>query len=90
MAKAEVGKLEMHPEPSGDPDASDAVKGRRMVDYALEGRHEATIYDGESLRAGMSFKGPAIVEDSGATAVIHPGNAVEVDSYRNIHITIHG
>ncbi|MDE0520414.1 MAG: hydantoinase/oxoprolinase family protein [Boseongicola sp.] len=90
VAKAEVGKLEMHPEPSGDPDASDAVKGRRMVDYALEGRHEATIYDGESLRAGMSFKGPAIVEDSGATAVIHPGNAVEVDSYRNIHITIHG
>ncbi|MDE0346235.1 MAG: hypothetical protein OXI66_10730 [Boseongicola sp.] len=47
------------------------------------------MYDGEALRAGMSFEGPAIVEDSGATAVIHPGNAVEVDAYRNVHITIH-
>ncbi len=90
VAKAEVGKLEMRPEPSGGSDASDAVKGRRMVDYALEGKHEATIYDGEALRAGMALKGPAIVEDSGATAVIHPGNAVEVDAYRNIHITLEG
>jgi len=90
VAKAEVGKLEMRPEPSGGSDASDAVKGRRMVDYAPDGRHEATLYDGEALRTGMAFRGPAIIEDSGTTAVIHPGNAVEVDEYRNIHITLHG
>ncbi len=88
VAKAEVGKLEMRPGPLGGNDASDAVKGRRMVDYAMEGRHEATIYEGGALRPGMVFEGPAIVEDSGATAVIHPGNTVEVDAYRNIHIRI--
>ncbi len=90
VAKAEVGKLEMRPEPSGGSDASCAVKGRRMVDYTPDGRHEATLYDGAALRAGMAFRGPAIIEDSGTTAVIHPGNAVEVDAYRNIHIALHG
>ena len=34
----------------------------------------------------MSFNGPAIVEDSGSTVVVHPGNRVEVDGYGNIHI----
>ena len=90
VAKAEVGKLEMTPEPLGGTDASTAVKGRRMVDYALEGSHEATIYDGDKLRPGMKFAGPAVVEDSGATVVIHPGNAAHLDEYRNIHITLNG
>ncbi|HHH88942.1 MAG TPA: hydantoinase/oxoprolinase family protein, partial [Aliiroseovarius sp.] len=72
VAKAEVGKLKMIPEPLGDADASAAIKGRRQVDYALEGRHDATIYDGEKLRPGMAFSGPAIIEDSGATVVVHP------------------
>ena len=90
VAKAEVGKLEMTPEPLGGTDASTAVKGRRMVDYALEGSHEAMIYDGDKLRPGMEFAGPAVVEDSGATVVIHPGNAVHLDEYRNIHITLNG
>ena len=88
VAKAEVGKLEMIPEPLGDADASAAIKGRRQVDYALEGRHDATIYDGEKLRPGMAFSGPAIIEDSGATVVVHPSNTVEIDAYRNIQITL--
>ena len=90
VAKAGVDRLEMHPEPLGDADAASALKGRRTVDYAFEGRHEAAVYDGEALRPGMAFDGPAIVEESGSTAVIHPGNAVEVDAYRNLHITLNG
>ena len=90
VAKAEVGKLEMKPEPMGGSDAAAAVKGRRIVDYALEGKHEATIYDGDRLRPGMAFSGPAVIEDSGATVVVHPGNAVKLDEYRNIHITLNG
>lgn len=88
VAKAEVGKLDMVPEPLGSANANAAQKGRRLVDYALEGRHEAVIYDGDKLRAGMQFHGPAIIEDSGSTVVIHPSNAVQVDAYRNIHITL--
>jgi N-methylhydantoinase A/acetone carboxylase, beta subunit len=86
VAAAEVGKLVMtRREPTGTP-AEIALKGRRKVDYALEGIHEAGIYDGTKLEPGMTFAGPAIVEDPGTTIVIHPGNRVEVDGYGNIHI----
>ena len=88
VARAEIGKLTMEPAEPGPEDPSGAVKGTRDVDYALEGTHPATIYDGDRLAPGMAFTGPAIVEDSGTTIVIHPGNRVSVDAYRNIHIEI--
>ena len=88
VARAEVGKIEMTPAPLGDPDATSAIKAKRTVDYALEGKHEADIYDGDKLSPGMAFDGPAVVEDSGTTIVIHPGNKVSVDAYRNIHIVL--
>lgn len=88
VASAEVGKLEMQKqEPTGNS-AELALKGRRMVDYALEGKHEAAIYDGTKLEPGMKFDGPAIVEDPGTTIVIHPGNKVEIDGYGNVQIRI--
>jgi len=86
VARAEVGKLEMQPSEIGPEDAKPAHKGRRKVDYALEGKHEADIYDGTKLVPGMKFTGPAVIEDPGTTIVIHPGNRVEIDAYRNTHI----
>ena len=88
VARAEIGKLKMEPATMGDADATDAVKGLRSVDYALDGKHEASIYDGDKLNPGMQFVGPAIVEDAGSTIVIHPGNRVSMDAYRNIHIEL--
>lgn len=88
VASAEVGKLEMRREDLGDSDATPAIKGRREVDYALEGIHEADIYDGEKLWPGMTFTGPAVVEDPGTTVVVHPGDRVSFDGYGNIHIEI--
>jgi len=88
VARAEVGKLEMKPAAIGDNDATPAVKTTRDVDYALEGKQIATIYDGDKLMPGMTFDGPAIIEDSGTTVVIHPENKVSMDAYRNIHILL--
>ncbi len=90
VASAQVGKLEMHEQPLGDADASAAIKGTRKVDYALEGIHESTIYNGEKLSPGMRFVGPAVVEDPGTTTVIHPGCSVKIDGYGNIHIDLPG
>ncbi len=78
----------MNPQPLTDRPASDAQKGQRMVDYATEGRHMADIYEGEKLLPGMQFTGPAIIESSGTTTVIHPGNQVSVDGLGNIHIEL--
>lgn len=36
----------------------------------------------------MALAGPAVIEDSGATVVIHPGNAVLIDGYGNLHVTL--
>jgi N-methylhydantoinase A len=86
VASAAVGKLKMQARALGDKTAKPALKGSREVDYALEGRHKAAVYDGTRLEPGMQFKGPAIVEDPGTTVVLHPGNRAEVDAYGNIHI----
>ncbi|MDF0600258.1 hydantoinase/oxoprolinase family protein [Psychromarinibacter sp. C21-152] len=90
IASSEVGKLELVRLPRTGRDVAEAVKGKRDVDYATEGRHEATIYDAEKFEPGMTFDGPAIVEDPGTTVVVHPGNRVSIDDYGNIHINIRG
>jgi len=88
IATAEVGKLTMTAAAEGPADAAPAIKGRRPVDYALDGVHEATIYDGTKLAPGMTFDGPAVVEDPGTTIVIHPGNRAKIDGFGNLHITL--
>ena len=65
-----------------------AKKGIREVDFAQEGIHDSSIYDGALLEPGMEFTGPAIIEDSGSTTVVHPGNYVHIDSYGNVHINL--
>ncbi|HLW91292.1 MAG TPA: hydantoinase/oxoprolinase family protein [Roseiarcus sp.] len=86
VASAEVGKLEIAPLPKTGAALATALKGRRLVDYATEGAHQADIYDAEKLEPGMSFAGPAVIEDPGATVVVHPGQTVAVDDYGNFHI----
>ncbi|TYB82262.1 hydantoinase/oxoprolinase family protein [Maritimibacter fusiformis] len=90
IASSEVGKLEIVPLPKTGATLADATKGRRMVDYATEGSHEADVYDGDRLEPGMTFDGPAIIEDAGTTVVVHPGNHVSIDDFGNIHIEIRG
>ena len=90
VASVEIGKLAMPKREATETDAKSACKGQRMVDYALEGRHRAAVFDGERLEPGMQLEGPAIVEDPGTTLVLHPGNRAEVDGFGNIRIRIGG
>jgi N-methylhydantoinase A len=86
VASAEVGKLQLAPLPKTGALLEAARKGRRRVDYATEGEHEADIYDAEKLEPDMSFAGPAVIEDPATTVVVHPGQRVAIDAYGNIHI----
>ncbi|MEM7124791.1 MAG: hydantoinase/oxoprolinase family protein [Chloroflexota bacterium] len=69
--------------------ADSARKASRPVYFAEEGGFvDAPIYDRYALAAGMTFAGPAIVEEQDSTAVIGPGAAVLVDSYANLVVTL--
>ena len=88
VATASVGKLEPVPLPVTGAASEDALKGRRFIDYAEDGRHEAEIYDAGRLEPGMAFGGPAVIEEAGTTVLVHPRNRVRIDAYGNIHIAI--
>lgn len=88
VAYAEVGKLQPATLPASGRKLSAALKGQRDVDFALEGVHQSNIYDGDLLEPDMHFEGPAVVETSGTTVVIHPGNSVRVDLYGNLAIQL--
>jgi N-methylhydantoinase A len=88
VATAEVGKLKPVRLPSTGRSTRSAAKAHRNVDYAEGGVHTADIYDGELLESGMTFSGPAVVETSGTTIVVHPHNTARVDEFGNLHIAV--
>jgi len=88
VAVADVGKLEPAPLPATGLALADVRKQSRDVDFGPEGRHEAHVYDGARLEAGMQLAGPAIVETSGGTIVVHPNDEAEIDAYGNVVLTI--
>lgn len=67
-----------------------AIKAHRTVDFDQAGALEAVIYDRDKLPAEAAFSGPAIIEESGGTTVVFPGQSVRVDDFGNLHITIGG
>jgi N-methylhydantoinase A len=86
VALAEVDKLKPEKLPTTGRKLEEAIKARREVDYVEAGILMATIYDGDALEPGMSFVGPAIIEEAGATTIIPPGLPCHVDDYGNYHI----
>lgn len=89
-AQMDVGKVMLQPSINTGRSLSEAIKGERQVDYLEQGMHKATIFDGELLEGGMQFNGPAIIEESGTTIVIHPKQKVEIDPYRNVIVHLNG
>lgn len=83
------GKIEKQPlaqKSTTGAAVTEALKGTRRVDYDDHGIHDADIYDLSLLEPGMTFEGPAIVEDATNTLVITPNKKVRMDNYGNIHI----
>jgi N-methylhydantoinase A len=83
IAIAEVDKLKPEKHPKTGKKLVDAIKGTREVDFVETGIHQATIYDGSTLEPGMSFTGPAIVEEADTTVVIPPGLPCYMDDFNN-------
>jgi N-methylhydantoinase A len=65
-----------------------AKRRARKIYWADLKRETATpIYDGAHLRPGNRLKGPAVVETTDTTVVVHPGRALRVDAWGNFEIT---
>ncbi|WGF87843.1 hydantoinase/oxoprolinase family protein [Marinivivus vitaminiproducens] len=70
------------------PEDGSAEKGRRAIRVA--GAAEAvlaTVYDRAFMPAGMTFEGPAIVEQADTTTVVEPGWRGEVAADGNLVLT---
>ena len=66
-----------------------APKGSRQVRFdESESRIDTPVYWREEIPAGVSFAGPAVVEQLDSTTVIPPGVKVEIDQYMNIIMRI--
>jgi N-methylhydantoinase A len=86
VAAVEVGKLVPAELPVTGADVSSARTGEREVDFAPAA--VAGVYAGDAHEPGMEIGGPAVVETSGATTVVRPGDRARVDTYGNLHIDV--
>jgi N-methylhydantoinase A/oxoprolinase/acetone carboxylase beta subunit len=75
---------------ASDESATVALKGSRPVYFPDGGFRDVPVYDREQLVTGMSFHGPAIVEERESTAVIWPGDSVRVDEYLALIVDVEG
>ena len=66
---------------------SKAGRGKRSIYWADLKKPMATpILDGAFLVPGNAVKGPAVIETTDTTVVVHPGRSLKVDAYGNFEI----
>ncbi len=66
--------------------AKAAVGGRSIYWADLKRAAPTPIYDGALLVPGNRLVGPAVVETTDTTVVVHPGRALAVDAFGNFEI----
>jgi N-methylhydantoinase A len=61
-------------------------KGRRLVDFDVDGIHETSVWERDRLPAGWAAEGPLVIEEETTTTLVHPRQVVSVDGYGNLLI----
>ncbi len=86
------GRLFQANDPPAAPDGSvmPAPVGRRPVWFAAAGATDTPVFRREALAPGMTFQGPAIVDQLDATTPVFPGDHVEVRADGSLLITLGG
>jgi N-methylhydantoinase A len=66
--------------PVGTDDPAAALRDQRPVYFSEHGTFiDTPVYDGEHVRAGNVFTGPAVIEEPTTTIVVYPGSTVTLD-----------
>ena len=63
-------------------------KGRRAVDFDIDGIHDTIVYERDALPLAFSAAGPLVVEEPTTTTLVHPGQTLEVDEAGNLVIEL--
>ncbi|MGI9659456.1 MAG: hydantoinase/oxoprolinase family protein, partial [Gaiellaceae bacterium] len=63
-------------------------KGRRAVDFDIDGVHDTPVYEREELPVAFTAAGPLVVEEPTTTTLVHPGQTLEVDEAGNLVIEL--
>lgn len=85
-ARGVVATPDLRPAEAGGT-VTDARRETRPVTFDGEAR-ETPVYEREELPTGGEFDGPAVVEGSGSTAVVRPGQAARVDEYGSLVVEV--
>jgi N-methylhydantoinase A len=71
--------------PNAGADPGNALQGTRSV-YWDDGFVDTPVFDARRLATGNRIPGPAVIEASNTTILIHPGQRASVDEYLNINL----
>lgn len=82
-------ELSAHADATGR-NAEEARKGDRRVWFSEGGWQACPVYDRDRLGVGAGVSGPAIIEQVDSTTLLHPGQTLRVDGYRNLVVRIGG
>ncbi len=64
-----------------------AILGKRKIYWSeLKRSAPSPIYDGALLAPGDRMQGPAVIETTDTTVVVHPGRSLAVDAFGNFEI----
>jgi N-methylhydantoinase A len=82
-----IGRIAKPPSRRLEPGGPPEPKERRPVYFAEAGDYvDCPIFDRYALAAGVSLRGPAVVEEFDSTTIVHPGFALRVDDLGNLVI----
>jgi N-methylhydantoinase A len=69
-------------------DGSAALVGTRIV-YFDGTPHPTRLYERDTLHAGDTFAGPAIISEYSSATILPPGDVLRVDAFKNLVIEVH-
>jgi len=75
-------------EGSPEPDPGAALAPRQVYFREAGGFIETRVHDRARLRSGNRIAGPALIEEHASTTVVFPGDALTVDRYGNLLMTV--
>jgi len=68
--------------------AAEPTRGKRSVYFReTKGFSLVPIFDRDALRPGQQVAGPAVIDATDTTMLVHPRQTVRMDEYRNLTLT---